>query len=187
MFTVPLTRGKVAMIDDEDTERVLAHKWFAKWFKSGGRYYAGRYVYNKGKLKLILMHRFILDAPTGIEVDHKNMDGLDNRRSNIRLATHGENQHNKCAYRQNKSGFKGVHFNKRRGGFCAQIQHRKVPHYLGCFDTPEDAARAYDVAALALHGDFARINFPEESGARMAAPRRKRRSGPKRKRVTDNL
>jgi len=163
MVEVPLTQGKVALIDDEDAERVLAHKWCARWDKSCRRWRAIRYASGKQKGRAAFLHRFIMNAPDGIQVDHINQDPLDNRRSNLRFATNSQNCCNKGRHIDNASGFKGVWWNKRRGTFHAEIEHNGKRYHLGCFATAEVAARAYDVAALVLHGEFARINFPEES------------------------
>ena len=163
MAEVPLTQGKVALIDDEDAERVLAHKWFARFDRSSGRWYVMRKVQRNHKSQSVLLHRFILIAPDGSQVDHVNQNPLDNRRSNLRLATNSQNQQKKGRHRANKAGFKGVCWHKGRKAFQAQIKCGGARHHLGLFTTAEDAARAYDAAAALLHGEFARFNFPEES------------------------
>ena len=95
-----------------------------------------------------------------MQVDHKNRNGLDNRRDNLRLATHGQNLANSKTH--SESGFKGVEKNKHR--FYASISIDGKTKKLGGYDTPEEAARAYDEAALEQFGEFARINFSK--GAR---------------------
>lgn len=159
MIEVPLTKGKVALIDEEDALRVLGYKWTANHKPDSGTWYA--VTYRRGRT--IYLHRFILNATAGEEVDHENLDTLDNRRCNLRLATHSQNQCNRRAYRRNKTGFKGVYYSKSRNAFCAQIRHGNVQRLLGRFATAEEAARAYDAAARAHHGDFARLNFPRQS------------------------
>jgi hypothetical protein len=163
MITVPLTNGQVAIIDDEDAERVLAYKWFAKWCRRGRRWYAIRAVGPANRRRSIPMHRFILDAPPNKRVDHINQDGLDNRRSNLRLATNSQNGCNRKAMRNNSTGLKGVWPNRQRGKFGARIQHLGIRYHLGYYDTAEAAARAYDEVAQRLHGEFACVNFPEIS------------------------
>jgi hypothetical protein len=92
------------------------------------------------------------------EVDHQDRDGLNNRWRNLRQATSSENQKNKTAYSNNKSGYKGVSFDNTRGKFVAQIQSDKKHKMLGRFDCPREAAHAYNVAAIQLHGEFAVLN-----------------------------
>jgi len=158
MREIPLTQGKVAIVDEEDADRVLAFKWSATRCRDTGRYYAGR---REGR-RFVSLHRFILNAPPDRQVDHVNRDGLDNRRSNLRLATPSQNQWNRERRSDNRTGFKGV-FAHKSGKWQALIKANRKHIYLGLFDSKEDAARAYDLAALLLHGEFARINFPAES------------------------
>jgi hypothetical protein len=162
MIEVPLTQGKVALIDDEDAERVLRYEWRAAWHAGARRYYVKRRTRRKGGPRHIWLHRFILDAPPGVEVDHINRDGLDNRRANLRFATPAENQWNSGRRIDNRTGFKGVYWNKRKKQFRAQIKRHGVQRCIGDFTTAIEAARAYDAAARLLFGEFARVNFPNE-------------------------
>lgn len=161
MKEISLTRGYVALVDDEDYERVLeAAPWCASL--NGRTVYAQRANRRPdGGLTTEQLHQFI----TGLKyVDHANGDGLDNQRSNLRPATHGQNMFNKRLYKNSTTGFKGVTI--KRGGryirWQAQIQASKLHRHIGYFDTPEEAARAYDAVACELFGEFARLNFPEE-------------------------
>jgi hypothetical protein len=166
MIEIPLTQGKVALIDDED-----AHLAQFKWCVAGtgAKAYAIRNPGSRNTCKRLLLHREVLGAPSGTEVDHVNGDGLDCRRSNLRLATNTQNHWNMGKRCDNTSGFKGAFFlrsNKkpqkvRRKPWLAQIKANGQTIYLGYFATAEDAARAYDKAAKELHGEFARLNFPE--------------------------
>jgi hypothetical protein len=162
MKTIPLTKGKVAIVDDADYERLRQYSWSAR--KPKGYWYAARWRRSNeppGSC-IILMHRFLLDAPAGVLVDHRDGDGLNNRRSNIRTATHSQNSHNRKMHVTNTSGFKGVVRNNKRGRpWLARIALNRRQMYIGVFDTPEEAARAYDRKAKELHGEFARLNFPE--------------------------
>ena len=157
---IPLSRGLVALVDDSDAERVRA---FGTWHAdpSGQTFYARHNVYRPGQShQAVLMHSFITGWPM---VDHRNGDGLDNRRSNLRPATHSQNMGNKRRYRNNTSGFKGVTRNTGTGRpWRAVIKADGRRVHLGYFDTAEDAAHAYDRAAIDLHGEFARPNFTEE-------------------------
>lgn len=146
---VPLTKGMFAIIDKEDAERVLAYNWCGhnKPFN-----YAMR---NEGN-KTVMLHRFILGSEAiGSQVDHANRDGLDNRRCNLRIATHSQNRANakvNCG-RQ----YKGVVLKANR--FMVLIKKDGKNHYIGRFRSAKNAAMAYDHAAKRLFGEFARTNF----------------------------
>lgn len=157
---IPLTKGYVALVDDADADRVLAvGRWQA--IERPRTTYAV-HTLNRGAVSL---HAFL----TGyVLTDHINLDGLDNRRANLRPATHAENLRNRGRQTNNSSGFKGVTWNKRARKWQAQIGMPGSKSYLGIFVDPEEAARAYDAAAIELHGEFARLNFPnspQERGA----------------------
>jgi hypothetical protein len=157
MKLIPLTRGYVALVDDEDYERTIgAGKWTALVCKNAV------YAHRKTPIerKTILLHRFLLgvtDART--DVDHKNGNGLDCQRSNLRKATRGQNNANRRRFR-GASPYKGVFKNHLRWSARIYVDYRKVP--LGNFMTQEEAARAYDAAATEHFGEFACLNFPAE-------------------------
>jgi hypothetical protein len=105
-----------------------------------------------------------MHAPDDLEVDHRRVDDtLDNRKSNLRLATHRQNMCNKKKLRTNTSGYIGVTWQKDIQRFRARIQVYGRSISLGCFADAEGAARAYDQAALTYHGEFSRLNFPLEA------------------------
>lgn len=146
---IVLTRGKVALVDDEDYEMLVALG--SRWCVSDG------YAFNRAHGR---MHRFLLNAPAGVMVDHRNGDKLDNRRENLRLCDNSKNQANRKVSR-GMSPFKGVTWQKRvhGGGYWkAQIVVNGVLHYLGSFRTDLDAAAAYNVAAKKHFGEFAHLN-----------------------------
>lgn len=149
MKEIPLTQGKVAIVDDEDFDRINLYKW--RYCKG-----AAQSQTERPNRKVLLMHRMILNAPDGVEVDHINGDALDNRKSNLRLASHKQNLANQKMKASNTSGFKGVTWHSKNKRWIAQIQGG---HYLGSYATAEDAARAYDKKAKELFGEFARLNF----------------------------
>lgn len=151
---VPLTHGYIAIIDAADAELVGQWNWLAQ-IRPGGKVYAGRSQWSNGKHVGIRMHRFLLDAPAGFEIDHINTDGLDNRRANLRIATTSENQRNRGATRLNTSGFKGVSFIKCSGKWRSEIKVNKKTIYLGQHATPETAYAAYCKAAKSMHAEFA--------------------------------
>jgi hypothetical protein len=165
---IPLTKGKVAVVDAADYERLSQWVWSASL--CNGLWYAQRSVClgtvgGKKKYTSIFMHRFILDAPKGMKVDHRDGDGLNNRRNtNLRLSTHGQNLCNHGPNKTNTSGFKGVHWDKVKEKWVAQIQVDGHMKYLGLFVNKSDAALAYKEAAAKYHGEFARTE-PFKKGA----------------------
>lgn len=146
---IGLTKGKVAQVDDGDYEMLMALG--KKWHVSDG------YAVN---LHLGRLHRFLLGAPDGVMVDHRNGDTLDNRRDNLRLCTNSQNQANRQRSR-GVSPFKGVCWQKRTNGtgsWKAQLVIEGNVVYLGVFGTDLEAAAAYNAAALSHFGEFAHLN-----------------------------
>ncbi len=150
--TIPLGDGYYAYVDAADYE------WLSRWtwHLYGGyaaRYRSGKYVY---------LHREIMKPPRGMIVDHKNRNKLDDTRDNLRNATRAENMRNKGKQHGASSRFTGVSYNKARHKYLAQIRYKGRAYGLGLYVEEIDAAKAYDLAAVALFGEFARVNFPEE-------------------------
>lgn len=165
VFAVPLTGGKTALIDAVDVERVSQFKWMAaaRHSKNCERWYAVTNLGAHNGGRSAYLHRFILGAEPDIEVDHQNGDGLDNRRSNLRSASHQQNARNRVTPR-GSSGFVGVYRNPGRK-WVAQIKVDGRVKYLGSFLVEIDAAAAYDRAAIELFGEFAHLNLPESQRA----------------------
>jgi hypothetical protein len=156
---IPLTRGKVALVDDDDYERVQGYHWQARPI---GRRTKTWYAYTHIAHEYIFMHRFILQvAPQTNKVDHVDHDGLNNQKANLRIVTNIQNSQNKRKGSKNTSGYKGVTFHKRVGKRQSVIYIMKRCIYLGTFITAREAAIAYDKAATLYYGEFASLNFPE--------------------------
>lgn len=152
MERIPVTAGLFALVDDEDVDLVSQFTWHR--CEQHGLVYARGEIWSRGPR--VRMHRLIMRAEPGRMVDHRNRNGLDNRRENLRFCTYAENARNR---RMRCGGFKGV--SQRPNGKWQAAIGRNI--YLGVYDDPLDAARAYDAAALEMWGEFAALNFPEPS------------------------
>lgn len=172
-FRLPLPSGLFALIDAEDADRICAHRWHLKRRKSKpNELYVQRTVrLGSGRLApktAIVIHREVMRAQPYELIDHRNGNGLDNRKENLRRTdTRGNARNIHHAKNRRAGGFKGVSFNKNAGKWEAGIgagplkangKHARL--YLGLFDEAADAARAYDAAALKHFGEFAALNFP---------------------------
>lgn len=160
---IPLQGGQSTIVDALDYERVVRFSWSPAHYPRGCYAY-GSVVLEDGQHRGMLMHRFILVAPADLEVDHRNGDGLDNRRSNIRLCTHLENARNRHSLRLKKSSkWKGVVACDSQIGtrWRARIHVSGRNVSLGSHDTELLAALAYDAAAVLYFGEFAALNFPD--------------------------
>jgi hypothetical protein len=154
MKEIRLTKGYVALVDDEDFERVNQFKWSAKECPNtvyAQRGHDGRHT---------MLHRFILRiTDPKIKVDHWDGDGLHNWQQNLRIATRQQNGANRKLNKNNTSGFKGVTWRKDRGKWNAFTEIKTKRIHLGYFDCPLQAACAYDMAAVKYFGNFAKCNF----------------------------
>lgn len=158
---IQLTQGKFATVDDDDYEYVVAYKWHARTAGINSKWYATRKVGEFPFKRNLHLHIFLMSPPAGMEVDHINGDGLDNRRENLRIVTHSQNMMNRGKYRNNTSGFKGVFFHAD-GKWRAQIVVNGKTFGKYGFTTAEEAARYYDDLAIEHHGEFAVLNFPRD-------------------------
>ncbi len=156
MKEIKLTKGFSAQVDDEDYDRINQYKWYVK--KDRNTYYAVRDSRKKGKRRYFSMHREILNNPTGTLTDHKDRNGLNNQRSNIRVCTRLENNKNVHLRKDSTTGIKGVCFDKRSKRWCANIGFNGRLRWLGYFNTPKDAEKVYDEANIRLFGDFSSPN-----------------------------
>lgn len=154
---IELTRGMYALIDIEDADDVERFNWYTDPMNMGLNIYASRSAREKGRKKYRSMHKHIFGSvPEGMTVDHKSCNSLDNRRSNLRLASRQEQMFNRRAGKSNKSRFKGVspYGNKWRASITVNYKQT----HLGLFSSPEGAHQAYCNAAKELFGEFVRTN-----------------------------
>ncbi len=152
MREILLTKGAIALVDDVDYDLIAAFEWH---LHSAG--YAARKIGRGRAQTTVLMHRFIMGPLLSQQVDHKNLNGLDNRRANLRICTHAQNMANRDKLSRRR--YKGVTWRRD----FARVHARIAGRHLGSFDTEVEAARAYDIAAVLLWGEFARLNFPKKT------------------------
>jgi hypothetical protein len=159
---IPLTCGAVALVDAKYALWILQWNWRFIPRNDGTVGYAGRTSdkHDGGPRRTIYMHRALKDEPAGKEVDHINGYGLDMQMHNLRVTTRVENARNRGTIGGRE--FKGIRETKGKRWRAAIVPADGKKLHLGVFDTPEDAARAYDRAALTHHGEHARLNFPDE-------------------------
>ena len=154
---IKLTQGQYAKVDPEDFKYLNLFKWYAN--KSRGGFYARRVIYIDGKIKVIHMHRLVMNYDGELCIDHKNQNSLDNRKANLRIATAAENRVNSPRNVSKSSKYRGVCLKKELNKWQASIGYEGKHIHLGYFDNEEDAAKAYDEAARKYYGEYAVLNF----------------------------
>lgn len=160
MREIPLSNGGVALVDDEDYERIAAA---GTWRRSTRKNYVVRGTMRDGKVKTVFMHREVMGDTAGIYYDHINGNKLDNRRSNLRIATNQQNGWNTPKMRRPcASKYKGVNFKRQHGVWHARVRQMGRDLHCGYFRNQIDAAIAYDMKVRELRGEFGRYNFPRE-------------------------
>src|SRR5690606_9742185 len=150
-----LNNGDRTIVDAADYDWLNQWKWSAR--KGSHTTYVQRR--NPETKSTEYMHRLIMGAEKGQEVDHIDRNGLNNTRANLRLATSSQNKINQRLRRVNTSGYRGVYWHRRGKKWAAQIWVDKEVRYLGLFVGKEEAAKAYDAAAKQYHGEYAQLNF----------------------------
>lgn len=164
MIEIPLTKNRVALIDDIDYAIATQYKWHSSWSNETDLWYAVHRVWDEQGTHLIWLHRLILGVPDGILVDHIDHNGCNDQRDNLRACTHSQNHANQRKLAKASSRFKGVCWHTQAGKWCAYIMCNYKSKYLGLFVIEEDAALAYNKAATKLFGEFALLNIiPEVS------------------------
>ncbi len=152
MKQISLTQGKFTLVDDEDYDWLMQWKWYAA--KGTSAWYASRVDCRNGGRILIKMHRLIMTTPKGMDTDHINSNGLDNRKDNLRICSRSEHHYN----RKPRTGqYKGIAVSRDKWQARITIKGKRLS--LGYYDNKEDAARAYDKAARRYVGLFVKTNF----------------------------
>ena len=154
MREIPLTQGKVAIVDDGDYEELSRFNWHCT---------DQNYAASRIKGRIVRMHRYLLRPPRHLNVDHIDGDGLNNTRSNLRIVTQSQNCMNMRIPRHNTSGYKGVSWDKSRSLWSAKLMFEQKTINLGRFKTAELAAEAYNKKARELFGEYAKLNDIEEA------------------------
>lgn len=155
-----LTQDQSTKISKDDFDKVRTYKWYALKRRKG--YWACAHsLLPDGTKKNISLHRFLLEPDEDHVVDHINMDPLDNRRENIRIATRSQNQMNRRVSSNSTTGYKGVSVDSRSGKFRAAISINRKPIHLGLFPTAEEAAEAYAEASRKYHGEYGRTHLDD--------------------------
>jgi hypothetical protein len=150
MRKIYLTKGKFTIVDDEDFEWINQWKWCATL--SG---YAKRTIWINGKHKDVFMHRLIMSTPKGLEIDHLNLDKLDNRKENLRNCTHSQNMQNRKVTKNNKLGIKGISLSQHKWRSRINVNNKNI--LLGSFEKMEDAMEAYRIGVKKYYGEHGRI------------------------------
>lgn len=153
---IPLGRKVYAIVDTKNLRLLSVNKWHIAITPYK------RYARRCGQGETVYMHREILDAPEGFEIDHINGNGLDNREANLRICTTSQNQQNSTKKANQSSLFKGVDWDKAAGKWRARITVSRKLIYIGRYKSELMAAKAYDIKAVELFGEFANLNFPSQ-------------------------
>jgi hypothetical protein len=158
MKKISLTQDKYAIVDDSDYVFLNKNKWCLNSRPGRKLSYAKRAItLENGKQKFISMHSLLIDTPKGMVVDHIDGDGLNNQRKNLRICSHTQNTRNASLSKRNKSGSKGIFWNKTNNKWKVSIGVDKKLLHIGYFINKEEAQKAYRNASLIYHKEFSRI------------------------------
>lgn len=162
MIVIPLSQGLETIVDDDVPSIVLEARWYGKQSHAHANVYA---VTKSFGPKVVRLHRFLLGVEHPFIVDHINGNSLDNRLANLRRCTLAQNALNRRPPIHSPCGYRGVKIRVQRGvkRYVAQIGVNYHKKWLGVFSTAEEAAMAYDAAAIVEYGEFARLNFPKQA------------------------
>jgi hypothetical protein len=150
---------KIVSFDDSDTELVLSQNTWIVHKRSDGKFYAYTQKKKDGYRQKIYMHRLIMGFPIGYDIDHKDGNGLNNTKLNLRVSTRSKNLANTGLRRGNTTGFKGVHLNKSTGKYFVRLAVGGQRNEKHGFGNPIDAAKEYNELAIRIHGEFAGLNI----------------------------
>lgn len=153
--------GRFALVDNEDFARANAFKWYAARVRHTTDFYAARKLRRDGKRTTQHLHRFIMNAEPGKYIDHKDHNGLNCQKYNLRVCSRSQNQGNRRKSLNTTSRFKGVCWDKSRNRWISVMTNNGKAVNLGRFNVEKDAALAYDRAAKIYFGEFAKLNFPK--------------------------
>ncbi len=160
MKEIPLTKGQVALVDDEDYDWLAQWDWHVRWNCTCKQYAVAHSSPRSEGHKEIIMSRFIMGARMGERGDHWDHNLLNNQRENLRVCTVEQNAANRKLPSHNTSGFKGVSWREAVHKWDVRIMANGKSTFIGLFNSKEEGALAYDAKARELHGQFACINFP---------------------------
>jgi hypothetical protein len=155
---IPLSKGFFTIVDDEDYDFLIQWRWHYSNGYAGRRVKLGKTINGKRQRCTLYMHRVLLNTPDDMEGEHRDNNGLNNCRYNLRNATPSQNISNRSKFIKGSSKYKGVDFNKRTGLWRARISFANKRLNLGYFKSQEEAAKVYNQAAIEHHGEFAQLN-----------------------------
>lgn len=164
MKKIELSRGEFAIVDDGDYSYLSQFNWYI----TTKGYAVRKQNDGNGRRYEVFMHRELLDCPKGKFVDHINRNKIDNRRGNLRIATNRQNGINRGLFPNNTSGYKGVSFCRNSKKWVANLNSGGTMIHLGYYDNKEDAAKAYNLKAEELYGEFAFLNDVHHEGFKLS-------------------
>ncbi len=156
MKKILLTQNQYTIIDNEDFKKVNQFKWS---LDKCNNYFYVRRLKQKNNIKTkIYLHRFIMNCPDNMQIDHINHNTLDNRKCNLRICTKSQNQINRLKRKNCSSKYKGVYLHKQNQKWISEINYLGKKIYLGCFKTEKEAAKVYNKIVKKYHGEYVYLN-----------------------------